>query len=93
MEPNRSTHVHEETSFVCAFIFIIPYLQLTESPSVGWADLTDGDKLSCCREPCLRMLSVCGDNAGLYRCQVSNRAGMVVSDPTEVVLGEDHSSP
>jgi FYVE/RhoGEF/PH domain-containing protein 5/6 len=60
--------------------------QLTESPSVGWADLTDGDKLSCCREPCLRMLSVCGDNAGLYRCQVSNRAGMVVSDPIEVVL-------
>ena len=64
---------------------LAPYLQLNDSEA--WTDLSDGDRLSGCREQCLRVLSVCGDDAGFYRCQVSNRAGTVVSDPIEVVLG------
>ena len=68
-------------------LFTIPYFQVNDPASEGWIDLSDDDRHSGCREQCLRVLSVCGGDAGFYRCRVSNRAGTVVSDPIEVVLG------
>ena len=73
---------------LCVLSLSVPNLQLNEPTCEGWTDLNDDDKFSGCREPCLKIGSVCRGDAGCYRCCVSNSAGTVVSSPIELVLGQ-----
>ena len=52
-----------------------------------WTDLKDDGKFSSCRESCLKVSSVCGSDAGCYRCLVFNDAGKVQSTPIQLVVG------